>query len=102
MWDMAGRDRGGFCKGRGKGRGETEIPCRPGTGRATAVRVLSVFHIGQPRTAPTPPLRNRAIFRPWATVVDGPSDFFKHEDSGTGPALARRFVALREGSTQVA
>jgi len=28
--------------------------------------------------------------------------FFKHEDSGTGPALARRFVALREGSTQVA
>jgi len=27
--------------------------------------------------------------------------FFKHEDSGTGPALARRFVALREGSTQV-
>jgi len=25
--------------------------------------------------------------------------FFKHEDSGTGPALARRFVALREGST---
>jgi uncharacterized protein YecE (DUF72 family) len=28
--------------------------------------------------------------------------FFKHEDSGTGPALARRFMALREGSTQVA
>jgi len=28
--------------------------------------------------------------------------FFKHEDSGTGPALARRFVALREGSTQIA
>ena len=27
--------------------------------------------------------------------------FFKHEDSGTGPALARRFVALREGSTPV-
>jgi uncharacterized protein YecE (DUF72 family) len=23
--------------------------------------------------------------------------FFKHEDSGTGPALARRFLALREG-----
>lgn len=28
--------------------------------------------------------------------------FFKHEDSGTGPALARRFVALRAGSTQAA
>ncbi len=27
--------------------------------------------------------------------------FFKHEDSGSGPALARRFLALREGSTQV-
>ena len=26
--------------------------------------------------------------------------FFKHEDSGTGPTLARRFVALREGSPQ--
>jgi uncharacterized protein YecE (DUF72 family) len=24
--------------------------------------------------------------------------FFKHEDTGSGPALARRFVALREGS----
>jgi len=25
--------------------------------------------------------------------------FFKHEDSGSGPALAR-FLALREGSTE--
>jgi len=25
----------------------------------------------------------------------------KHEDSGAGPALARRFLALREGSAQV-
>jgi uncharacterized protein YecE (DUF72 family) len=45
----------------------------------------------------------------WIATIDrvgaGWSDayvFFKHEDSGTGPALARRFVALREGSTQVA
>jgi uncharacterized protein YecE (DUF72 family) len=27
--------------------------------------------------------------------------FFKHEESGSGPPLARRFLALREGSTQV-
>jgi uncharacterized protein YecE (DUF72 family) len=27
--------------------------------------------------------------------------FFKHEDSGTGPALARRFLALREGQIPV-
>jgi uncharacterized protein YecE (DUF72 family) len=45
----------------------------------------------------------------WIATIDrvgaGWSDayvFFKHEDSGTGPALARRFVALREGSTQIA
>ena len=41
----------------------------------------------------------------WIATIDkvgaGWSDayvFFKHEDSGTGPALARRFVALRESS----
>jgi hypothetical protein len=28
--------------------------------------------------------------------------FFKHEDSGTGPALARRFVTLRESSRPAA
>jgi uncharacterized protein YecE (DUF72 family) len=27
--------------------------------------------------------------------------FFKHEDSGSGPALARRFMALREASARV-
>src|SRR5262249_20808387 len=28
--------------------------------------------------------------------------FFKHEDTGSGPALARRFLALRAGSAQPA
>ena len=37
---------------------------------AAAVRVLSVFRIGQPRTEPTPPLRNTAIFRLWTALVD--------------------------------
>jgi hypothetical protein len=61
---------------------------------------LSVFRIGQPRTGPMPPLRNRAIFRPWATVVDGPPDFFKHEDSGDRSDAGAPVVALREGSPQ--
>jgi len=34
-------------------------------------------------------------------LVDESTVFFKHEDSGAGPALARRFLALREESTQV-
>jgi uncharacterized protein YecE (DUF72 family) len=59
-------------------------------------------------------LRLRAVeytddnLKDWIATIDrvgaGWSDafvFFKHEDSGAGPALARRFLALREGSTQV-
>jgi len=39
----------------------------------------------------------RRVGTPWREAFV----FFKHEDSGSGPALARRFLALREGSTQV-
>ena len=59
-------------------------------------------------------LRLRAVeytvdnLKDWIATIDrvsaGWSDafvFFKHEDSGAGPALARRFLAIREGSTQV-
>jgi uncharacterized protein YecE (DUF72 family) len=59
-------------------------------------------------------LRLRAVeytddeLRRWIATIDtvgaGWSDayvFFKHEDSGSGPALARRFLALREGSLGV-
>ena len=59
-------------------------------------------------------LRLRAVeytdddLRRWIETIDqlgtGWRDgfvFFKHEDSGTGPALARRFLALREGAPQV-
>jgi hypothetical protein len=34
-------------------------------------------------------------------LVDVSIVFFKHEDSGSGPALARRFLALHKGSAQV-
>jgi hypothetical protein len=70
--------------------------------RTAAVRVLSVFGIGQPRTGQARPLRNPAVFRLWATLVDGSLGFFKHEDTGSGPALARRFLALRAASAQPA
>jgi uncharacterized protein YecE (DUF72 family) len=60
-------------------------------------------------------LRLRAVeysdddLRRWITTIDtvgaGWHDayvFFKHEDTGSGPALARRFLALRAGATQLA
>jgi uncharacterized protein YecE (DUF72 family) len=56
-------------------------------------------------------LRLRAVeytdddLRGWIATIDrvGPSwrdayVFFKHEDTGSGPALARRFLALRQGA----
>ena len=60
-------------------------------------------------------LRLRAVeytddaLRRWIETIDtvgaGWHDayvFFKHEDTGSGPALARRFLALRAGATQLA
>ena len=60
-------------------------------------------------------LRLRAVeytddaLRRWIETIDtvgaGWRDayvFFKHEDTGSGPALARRFLALRAGATQLA
>jgi len=60
-------------------------------------------------------LRLRAVeytddaLRRWIETIDtvgaGWRDayvFFKHEDTGSGPALARRFLALRTGATQLA
>ena len=60
-------------------------------------------------------LRLRAVeytddaLRRWVATIDtvgaGWRDayvFFKHEDTGSGPALARRFLALRAGATQLA
>jgi len=60
-------------------------------------------------------LRLRAVeytddaLRRWIETIDtvgaGWRDayvFFKHEDRGSGPALARRFLALRAGATQLA
>jgi uncharacterized protein YecE (DUF72 family) len=60
-------------------------------------------------------LRLRAVeytdddLRRWIETIDrigaGWRDayvFFKHEDSGSGPALARRFVALRAASPRLA
>ena len=60
-------------------------------------------------------LRLRAVeytddaLRRWIATIDkvgaGWRDayvFFKHEESGSGPALARRFLTVREGSTQAA
>ena len=45
--------------------------------------------------------RNSILFGMSTALVDESIVFFKHEDSGSGPALARRFLALREGSTEV-
>src|SRR2546426_9793682 len=45
--------------------------------------------------------RNSILFGMSTALVDVSTVFFKHEDSGSGPALARRFLALREGSTEV-
>jgi uncharacterized protein YecE (DUF72 family) len=60
-------------------------------------------------------LRLRAVeygdedLRRWLATIDhvgaGWRDayfFFKHEDSGSGPALARRFLALRESTQALA
>ena len=68
--------------------------------RRLVVRVLSVFGVGDHRRGQPPRLRNGRLFGLWGALVDGLLVFFKHEDSGSGPALAQRFLALREGSTE--
>ena len=65
-------------------------------------KVLEYIGIGQQEGSNKTPL---GLHRIAEKIGAGWSDayvFFKHEDSGTGPALARRFVTLRERSRPAA
>src|SRR5439155_18453949 len=64
--------------------------------RAAAVRVLSVFAVDKPPTRQTEKRQNAGLFGMWAALVDVSFVFFKHEESGSGPALARRLLDLLE------
>jgi len=57
---------------------------------------LSVFAVGKPPARQTEKQQNAGLFGMWAALVDASFVFFKHEESGSGPALARRLLDLLE------